>query len=660
MAASLACLIGNSLSTHSNKVNIHKDINGRHIFFSWGHSLLKRASKTILVKGKASSDQREHEGRRGFLKLLNLTVGLPALLGSAKAYADEQGVSSSKMSYSRFLEYLDKDRVKKVDLYENGTIAIVEAISPELGNRVQRVRVQLPGLSQELLQKFRQNNINFAAHNAEEESDSLFSNLIGNLAVPVIVIGGLFLLSRRASGGRAGPGSGFPFAFGQSKAKFQMEPNTGVTFDDVAGVDEAKQDFVEVVEFLKKPERFTAIGARIPKGVLLVGPPGTGKTLLAKAIAGEAGVPFFSISGSEFVEMFVGIGASRVRDLFKKAKENAPCIVFVDEIDAVGRQRGAGIGGGNDEREQTLNQLLTEMDGFEGNTGIIVIAATNRADILDSALLRPGRFDRQVSVDIPDIRGRTEILKVHAAILTGRRGKTEISSKEIDDSIDRIVAGMEGTVMTDGKSKNLVAYHEVGHAICGTLTPGHDPVQKVTLVPRGQARGLTWFIPSDDPTLISKQQLFARIVGGLGGRAAEEIIFGEPEVTTGAAGDLQQITSLAKQMVITFGMSDIGPWSLMDGSGQNADVIMRMMARNSMSEKLAEDIDFAIKKLSDEAYEIALKHIRNNREAIDKIVEVLLEKETITGDEFRALLSEFVEIPPKNAVSPSTPSPVSV
>ncbi|KAL5098094.1 hypothetical protein RYX36_002421 [Vicia faba] len=691
MAASLACLIGNSLSTHSNKINIHKDINGRHIFFSWGHSLLRRASKTILVK--ASSDQREHEGRRGFLKLLNLTVGLPTLLGSAKAYADEQGVSSSKMSYSRFLEYLDKDRVKKVDLYENGTIAIVEAISPELGNRVQRVRVQLPGLSQELLQKFRQNNINFAAHNAEEESDSLFSNLIGNLAVPVIVIGGLFLLSRRASGGRAGPGSGFPFAFGQSKAKFQIEPNTGVTFDDVAGVDEAKQDFVEVVEFLKKPERFTAIGARIPKGVLLVGPPGTGKTLLAKAIAGEAGVPFFSISGSEFVEMFVGIGASRVRDLFKKAKENAPCIVFVDEIDAVGRQRGAGIGGGNDEREQTLNQLLTEMDGFEGNTGIIVIAATNRADILDSALLRPGRFDRQVSVDIPDIRGRTEILKVHgsnkkfdahvslevvamrtpgfsgadlanllneAAILTGRRGKTEISSKEIDDSIDRIVAGMEGTVMTDGKSKNLVAYHEVGHAICGTLTPGHDPVQKVTLVPRGQARGLTWFIPSDDPTLISKQQLFARIVGGLGGRAAEEIIFGEPEVTTGAAGDLQQITSLAKQMVITFGMSDIGPWSLMDGSGQNADVIMRMMARNSMSEKLAEDIDFAIKKLSDEAYEIALKHIRNNREAIDKIVEVLLEKETITGDEFRALLSEFVEIPPKNAVSPSTPSPVSV
>lgn len=634
--------------------------------------------------------QKANKNRRHFLKLLlGNGVALPAITTASQAYADEQGVSSSRMSYSRFLEYLDKDRVKKVDLFENGTIAIVEAISPELGNRVQRVRVQLPGLSPELLQKLREKNIDFAAHNAQEDSGNLLLNLIGNLAFPLILIGGLFLLSRRASGGMGGPGGpGFPLGFGQSRAKFQMEPNTGVTFDDVAGVDEAKQDFMEVVEFLKKPERFTAVGARIPKGVLLVGPPGTGKTLLAKAIAGEAGVPFFSISGSEFVEMFVGVGASRVRDLFKKAKENAPCIVFVDEIDAVGRQRGTGIGGGNDEREQTLNQLLTEMDGFEGNTGIIVIAATNRADILDSALLRPGRFDRQVSVDVPDVRGRTEILKVHgsnkkfdpdvsldvvamrtpgfsgadlanllneAAILAGRRGRTGISSKEIDDSIDRIVAGMEGTVMTDGKSKSLVAYHEVGHAICGTLTPGHDPVQKVTLIPRGQARGLTWFIPMDDPTLISKQQLFARIVGGLGGRAAEEIIFGEPEVTTGAAGDLQQITGLAKQMVTTFGMSEIGPWSLMDAGAQSADVFMRMMARNSMSEKLAEDIDEAVKRISDKAYEVALTHIKNNREAIDKIVELLVEKETLTGDEFRAILSEFVEIPVENRVPPSTP-----
>ncbi|KAL3020008.1 hypothetical protein AAZX31_05G121500 [Glycine max] len=695
MAASSACLVGNGLSTRGNRITLKKDFNGRYLYSPWRlSSLNNKASEAFSIKSSLEQRQQQ-EGRRGFLKLLlgNVGVGLPALLASGKAYADEQGVSSSRMSYSRFLEYLDKDRVKKVDLYDNGNTAVVEAVSPELGNRLQYVRVQLPGLNQELLQKFREKNIDFAAHSPQEESGSLLANLIGNLAFPLILIGGLFLLSRR-SGGMGGPGGpGFPLAFGQSKAKFQMEPNTGVTFDDVAGVDEAKQDFMEVVEFLKKPERFTAVGARIPKGVLLVGPPGTGKTLLAKAIAGEAGVPFFSISGSEFVEMFVGVGASRVRDLFKKAKENAPCIVFVDEIDAVGRQRGTGIGGGNDEREQTLNQLLTEMDGFEGNTGIIVVAATNRADILDSALLRPGRFDRQVTVDVPDIRGRTEILKVHAsnkkfdadvsleviamrtpgfsgadlanllneaAILAGRRGKTGISSKEIDDSIDRIVAGMEGTVMTDGKSKSLVAYHEVGHAICGTLTPGHDAVQKVTLVPRGQARGLTWFIPNDDPTLISKQQLFARIVGGLGGRAAEEIIFGEPEVTTGAAGDLQQITGLAKQMVTTFGMSDIGPWSLMEASAQSGDVIMRMMARNSMSERLAEDIDAAIKRISDEAYEIALDHIRNNREAIDKIVEVLLEKETLTGDEFRAILSEFAEIPVENRVPPSTPVPATV
>ncbi len=572
-------------------------------------------------------------------------------------------------------------------MYENGTIAIVEAVSPELGNRVQRVRVQLPGTSAELLAKFREKNIDFAAHTNTEDGSAVFLNLLGNLAFPLLLVGGLFLLTRRNQGGggmpggMGGPGGNNPMAFGKSKAKFQMEPNTGVTFDDVAGVDEAKNDFMEVVEFLKRPERFTSVGAKIPKGVLLVGPPGTGKTLLAKAIAGEAGVPFFSISGSEFVEMFVGVGASRVRDLFKKAKENAPCIVFVDEIDAVGRSRGTGIGGGNDEREQTLNQLLTEMDGFEGNTGVIVVAATNRADILDPALLRPGRFDRQVSVDVPDVKGRIEILKVHsknkrltedidietiakrtpgfsgadlsnllneAAILTGRRGKEAIGISEIDDSVDRIVAGMEGTRMTDGKAKSLVAYHEVGHAICGTLTPGHDPVQKVTLVPRGQAKGLTWFIPGEDPSLISKQQIFARVVGALGGRAAEEIIFGAAEVTTGASGDLQQVANMAKQMVTTFGMSDVGPWALNDPSSQGGDMIMRMMARNAMSEQLANDIDIATKRIADEAYAVALSQIKDNREAIDVIVEELLETETMDGERFREILSRFAAIPDEN------------
>jgi len=648
--------------------------------------LLTSLVLSFKIKKQSSSEDFSNSRRDVLKNALGISAAFAALGSAGRANAaDDQGVASSRMSYSRFLEYLDMGRVKKVDLYANGTIAIVEAVSPELGNRVQRVRVQLPGTSGELLQKFREKNVDFAAHDESEDTGGVFLNLLGNLAFPLLLVGGLFLLTRRSGGAGGGPGmpggmgGNNPMAFGKSKAKFQMEPNTGVTFDDVAGVDEAKQDFMEVVEFLKKPERFTAVGAKIPKGVLLVGPPGTGKTLLAKAIAGEAGVPFFSISGSEFVEMFVGVGASRVRDLFKKAKENAPCIVFVDEIDAVGRSRGTGVGGGNDEREQTLNQLLTEMDGFEGNTGVIVVAATNRADILDPALLRPGRFDRQVSVDVPDLKGRIEILKVHAknkrfegevdietiakrtpgfsgadlsnllneaAILTGRRNKDAITLLEIDDSVDRIVAGMEGTRLTDGKAKTLVAYHEVGHAICGTLQAGHDPVQKVTIVPRGQAKGLTWFIPGEDPSLISKQQISARVVGALGGRAAEEIVFGEAEVTTGAGGDLQQVTSMAKQMVTAFGMSDVGPWAVQDQ--QSGDMIMRMMAKNSMSEKLQNDIDVAVKKIADEAYVMALKHISENREAMDEIVEELLEVETMDGARFREVLAKYATIPEEN------------
>ncbi|KAL8159640.1 hypothetical protein V2J09_001177 [Rumex salicifolius] len=590
--------------------------------------------------------------------------------GEAPPQAPVDSVKS-RISYSRFLQYLDEGAVKKVDLIQKESSAIVEIYNPVL-EKIQRVKVQLPGLPQELIRKMKEKNVDFAVYPPEANMGAVVLDLLSNLAFPLILLGSLLLRSSANTPG----GPSLPFGLGRSKAKFQIEPNTGVTFDDVAGVDEAKQDFQEIVEFLKTPEKFAAIGARIPKGVLLVGPPGTGKTLLAKAIAGEANVPFFSLSGSEFIEMFVGIGASRVRDLFNKAKANAPCLVFIDEIDSVGRQRGTGIGGGNDEREQTLNQLLTEMDGFSGNSGVIVIAATNRPEILDSALLRPGRFDRQVSVELPDVKGREEILKVHsnnkkldkdvslsviamrtpgfsgadlanlmneAAILAGRRGKDRITLKEIDDSIDRIVAGMEGTKMTDGKSKVLVAYHEIGHAVCATLTPGHDPVQKVTLIPRGQARGLTWFIPGEDPSLLSKQQLFARIVGGLGGRAAEEMIFGEPEITTGASGDLQQITQIARQMVTMFGMSEIGPWALIDPAVQQSDLVMRMLARNSMSEKLAEDIDASVKEIIDKAYDIAKGHIRNNRAAIDKLVDLLLEKETLSGDEFRVTLSEFVD-----------------
>ncbi|CAN4078468.1 unnamed protein product [Withania somnifera] len=641
---------------------------------------LSKDTHNPKISNKETPCQKTHSDTRINRRKLLSTSGLSLIAGTlAKpARAETEApveATSSRMSYSRFVEYLNQGAVKKVDFFENSAVAEI-LINPAF-NKVQRVKVQLPGLPPELVRKLKEKNVDFAGHLPEMNVIGPLLDLLGNLAFPLILLGSLLLRSSSNTPG----GPNLPFGLGRSKAKFQMEPNTGVTFDDVAGVDEAKQDFEEIVEFLKTPEKFAAVGAKIPKGVLLVGPPGTGKTLLAKAIAGEAGVPFLSLSGSEFIEMFVGVGASRVRDLFNKAKQNSPCIIFIDEIDAVGRQRGTGIGGGNDEREQTLNQLLTEMDGFTGNTGVIVIAATNRPEILDQALLRPGRFDRQVSVALPDIRGREEILKVHsnnkkldkdvsinviamrtpgfsgadlanlmneAAILAGRRGKDTITSKEIDDSIDRIVAGMEGTKMTDGKNKILVAYHEVGHAVCATLTPGHDAVQKVTLIPRGQARGLTWFIPGEDPALISKQQLFSRIVGGLGGRAAEEIIFGEPEITTGAAGDLQQITQIARQMVTMFGMSEIGPWALTDPAAQSGDVVLRMLVRNQMSEKLAEDIDASVRHIIDRAYVIAKNHIRNNREAIDKLVDVLLEKETLTGDEFRSLLSEFTDIPSDN------------
>ena len=588
--------------------------------------------------------------------------------------------ASTRMNYGRFLDYLQADRVTSVDLYDNGRTAIVEAVDPETDNQVQRFRVNLPINSPELISRLREANISFDSHPPRNEG--AIWGLLGNLVFPVLLIVGLFFLFRRSSNVPGGPGQAMNF--GKSKARFSMEAKTGVLFDDVAGVDEAKEELQEVVTFLKKPERFTAVGARIPKGVLLVGPPGTGKTLLAKAIAGEAGVPFFSISGSEFVEMFVGVGASRVRDLFKKAKENAPCIIFIDEIDAVGRQRGAGIGGGNDEREQTLNQLLTEMDGFEGNTGIIIIAATNRPDVLDSALLRPGRFDRQVGVDAPDIKGRLSILEVHArdkkiseevsldaiarrtpgftgadlanllneaAILTARRRKEAITMPEIDDAVDRVVAGMEGTPLMDGKSKRLIGYHEVGHAIVGTLLKDHDPVQKVTLIPRGQARGLTWFMPSEDQGLISRSQILARITGALGGRAAEKVIFGDAEVTTGAGNDLQQVTGMARQMVTRYGMSDLGPMSL---ETQQSEVFLGrdLMTRSEYSDEIASRIDDQVRTIVEHCYEHACNIMRENRVVIDRLVDLLVEKETIDGDEFRQIVSEYANVPEKERFVP--------
>ncbi|NET32988.1 MAG: ATP-dependent zinc metalloprotease FtsH [Cyanothece sp. SIO1E1] len=495
----------------------------------------------------------------------------------------------------------------------------------------------------------------------------------------LILVFGLLLILRRSSNA-----SGQAMNFGRSKARFQMEAKTGVMFEDVAGIEEAKEELQEVVTFLKTPERFTAVGARIPKGVLLVGPPGTGKTLLAKAIAGEAAVPFFSISGSEFVEMFVGVGASRVRDLFRKAKENAPCIIFIDEIDAVGRQRGAGIGGGNDEREQTLNQLLTEMDGFEGNSGIIIIAATNRPDVLDSALLRPGRFDRQVIVDFPDYKGRRGILDVHArnkkidpevsldaiaqctpgfsgadlanllneaAILTARRRKEAITMLEVQDAIDRITIGMTLTPLLDSKKKRLIAYHETGHALLMTLLKHSEPLDKVTIIPRsGGIGGFAKPIP-DEETLgfPSRAWLLDHITIALGGRAAEEEVFGEAEVTDGAQGDIVSVASRARQMVTRYGMSDLGPFAL-ESARDEVFLGRDLMPRSEYSEEMATKIDHQVRAIVFHCHQEARRILRENRALMDTLVEALLDQETIEGDQFREIVAKFTKLPGKQLV----------
>ena len=583
----------------------------------------------------------------------------------------KQNRASSKMTYGRFLEYLDMGWIKSVDFYENGRIAIIEASSPELGNRAQKIRVEIPVGTSPLIVKLREAKVDFTSH-PSANYESIFT-LFSNIFIPLVIIVGLFLLFGRSGNFMGGPGQAMNFR--KAGAKIQTEVNSDILFSDVAGIDEAKEEFEEIVSFLKKPEPFTSVGAKIPKGVILVGPPGTGKTLLAKAIAGEAGVPFISISGSEFVEMFVGIGASRVRDLFKTAKASAPCIVFIDEIDAVGRQRGAGVGGGNDEREQTLNQILTEMDGFQGNTGVIVIAATNRVDVLDGALLRPGRFDRQVNVNLPDVKGRLAILKVHArnkkigesvslnriaqrtpgfsgadlanllneaAIITARRNKQAIGMAEVNTAIDRVIAGLEGNSLTDTKNKRLIAYHEIGHAVIGSLLKYHDNVQKVTLIPRGQALGLTWFTPNEDQALVSRGQLVARIIGLLGGRAAEEVVFGPSEITTGASGDFQQATSLARQMVTRFGMSTVGPISLDAERGQV--FLGRGMQNDSeLSQSVSDKIDDQVKVIINYCYEQATSIIKENRILIDQLVEKLIQDETIEGKVFYKYLDIYAK-----------------
>src|SRR6056300_1753995 len=576
--------------------------------------------------------------------------------------------SSSRMTYGRFLEYLELGWVKQVDLYDNSRNAIVVASSPELGNRPQSIRVEIPVGASQLIQKLKDSNINFDAHPIPRKS--LVITIISNLILPLVFIAGLIFFFQNSDNFSQNSGNS-PMNLGKSPARFDQRPDTGISFNDIAGIDEAKAEFEEIVSFVKEPERYTLVGAKIPKGVLLVGPPGTGKTLLAKAIANEANVPFYSVAGSEFVEMFIGIGAARIRDLFKKASENTPCIVFIDEIDAVGRERGAGIGGGNDEREQTLNQLLTEMDGFKENKGVIVVGATNRVDILDAALLRPGRFDRQITVGLPDRLGRIGILKVHAknkpfdedvslvqlanrtpgfsgadlanllneaAILATRYKKATITKNEVNQAIDRIIGGIAGSTMEDTKNKKLIAYHEVGHAITGTVLRSHDEVEKITITPRGTAKGLTWFTPEEDQSLISRSALLARIITTLGGRAAEQVVFGDPEITTGASSDLQQVTNLARQMVTRFGMSNIGPMALEDkNTGQV--FLGGMSAGSEYPESVADRIDDEVCKIINYCEEKALQIILDNRVIIDLVVERLLDVETMEGDEFRELLS---------------------
>ena len=580
-------------------------------------------------------------------------------------------VSSSRMTYGRFLEYLEMGWVKQVDLYDNSRNAIVQASSPELGNRPQSIRVEIPVGASQLIQKLKEYNIDFDAHPVPRKS--LLITIASNLILPLIFIAGLVFFFQN-SDNFAQNGGGSPMNLGKSPARFDQRPDTGISFDDIAGIDEAKAEFEEIVSFLKEPERYTLVGAKIPKGVLLVGPPGTGKTLLAKAIANEANVPFYSVAGSEFVEMFIGIGAARIRDLFKKASENTPCIVFIDEIDAVGRERGAGIGGGNDEREQTLNQLLTEMDGFKENKGVIVVGATNRVDILDAALLRPGRFDRQITVGLPDRLGRIGILKVHArnkpfdesvsivqlanrtpgfsgadlanllnesAILATRYKKEKITNNEVNEAADRIIGGIAGASMEDTKNKKLIAYHEVGHAIIGSVLENHDEVEKVTLIPRGGAKGLTWFAPEEDQTLVSRSELLARIITTLGGRAAEKVVFGDTEITTGASNDLQQVTNIARQMVTRYGMSSIGPIALEDNNNE------QMFLGGDSNDSIADRIDTEVCKIVNHCEQIATKIILDNRVVIDLIVEKLLDAETLTGDEFRDLVKQYTVLPNK-------------
>lgn len=602
----------------------------------------------------------------------------PAAPASDIPVIQSRGGAPVDVRYSDFLKLVNADRVEKVTFSADGTQL--------LGVDTEGVRIKIEALPNDpdLLTSLTSHKVDVTVLPANEGQGGL-GELAQSLILPAALFAGLFFLSRRSGGGQmpGGMGGGNPMQFGKAKAQVQMIPDTGVNFDDVAGCDGAKLELAEVVDFLKQPEVYNANGCRIPRGVILDGPPGTGKTLLAKAVAGEAGVPFISISASEFVEMFVGVGASRVRDIFSQAKKNAPCIIFIDEIDAVGRQRGAGFAGGNDEREQTINQILVEMDGFDGNPGIITIAATNRVDVLDQALLRPGRFDRKITVDLPDFKGRARILGVHArgkplepdvdleaiarrtpgfsgaqlenlmneaAIASARLGKSTVGWEQIDGAVDRIMVGLEkkgGTSTLSLKQNELVAYHEAGHAVVGALIPDYDQVQKISIIPRSNgAGGLTFFAPQEgrlEAGLYSRQYLESQLAVALGGRLAEEIIFGEDNTTTGASNDFQQVANIAKRMIKEWGMSDTVGRVALETPQQGGPFMGRAMGqqRTRWGTKIMGKTDAEVERLVNNSYIKAKKIINDNRPLLDHLAKTLVEQEVVSAEEFQMMLVEF-------------------